>query len=74
MCRQDDLYELLVRRLTKDDPVPVREPDCDQESGWRLLYQALYHRERNWAWGNPQSIKYDSHANRMHCSLISGRI
>lgn len=58
MCRQDELYELLVRRLTKDDPVPIREPDPSQEGGgWRMLYHALHHRERNWAWGNPQSIK-----------------
>jgi len=57
MCRQDELYEVLVRRLTKDDPVPVREPDPGQEGGWRLLYLNLYHRERNWAWGNPQSIR-----------------
>ncbi|KAF8310300.1 hypothetical protein DL93DRAFT_1665994 [Clavulina sp. PMI_390] len=60
MCRQEELYELLVRHLTRNDPVPVSEPDppVNGAGGWRGLYHALYHRERNWAWGNPQSIKF----------------
>ena len=60
MCRDEGLYKLLVVRLTRHDPVPVKEPDFDEaesESGWRKLYHALYHRERNWAWGNPQGLK-----------------
>lgn len=60
MCRQEELYELLVRKLTRFDPVPVRQPTAGigkVGGGWRGLYHALYHRERNWAWGNPQSLK-----------------
>lgn len=72
MCRHEDLYELLVRRLTRHDPFPPRDPHLPaslvakgdnipgysgEEGTWRAMYHALYHRERNWAWGNPQSIK-----------------
>jgi pyrimidine and pyridine-specific 5'-nucleotidase len=80
------LWRALVGRITRGDPTPPRapvEPDShiqgggiagmNQISGWERLYQALHHRESNFARGIPQSVRFlAGHSNYVTTLLLRG--
>ncbi|KIJ49092.1 hypothetical protein M422DRAFT_74705 [Sphaerobolus stellatus SS14] len=57
--------------LTRTDPVPLRPPKTPGE--WEPLYKNLWHRERNFEEGLPQSVRFlNGHTNFCTTVLLKG--
>ncbi|CUA77611.1 F-box/WD repeat-containing protein pof1 [Rhizoctonia solani] len=56
LVRHPAIWRHLCMELTSTDPVPLRPPPNPED--WEPLYRSLHHRERNWATGQVQSIRF----------------
>ncbi|ELU41601.1 WD40 domain-containing protein [Rhizoctonia solani AG-1 IA] len=56
LVRHPAIWRHLCVELTATDPVPLRPPPNPED--WEPLYRSLHHRERNWATGQVQSIRF----------------
>ncbi|KAG8759968.1 hypothetical protein FRC11_001142 [Ceratobasidium sp. 423] len=56
LVRHPAIWRHLCMELTATDPVPLRPPANPED--WEPLYRSLHHRERNWATGQVQSIRF----------------
>ncbi|CAE6532380.1 unnamed protein product [Rhizoctonia solani] len=56
LVRHPAIWRHLCMELTATDPVSLRPPANPED--WEPLYRSLHHRERNWATGQVQSIRF----------------
>ncbi|CAE6428501.1 unnamed protein product [Rhizoctonia solani] len=56
LVRHPAIWRHLCLELTATDPVPMRPPPNPED--WEPLYRSLHHRERNWATGQVQSVRF----------------
>ncbi|CEL57396.1 F-box/WD repeat-containing protein 7 OS=Homo sapiens GN=FBXW7 PE=1 SV=1 [Rhizoctonia solani AG-1 IB] len=56
LVRHPAIWRHLCVELTATDPVPLRPPPNPED--WEPLYRSLHHRERNWATGQVQTIRF----------------
>ncbi|KAL5521033.1 hypothetical protein ACEPAG_8955 [Sanghuangporus baumii] len=58
--------------LTATDPVPLKPPSIPE--GWEPLYRSLHHREANFHYGVPQTLRFlNGHTNFCTTLLLRGK-
>ncbi|GJJ12808.1 hypothetical protein Clacol_007053 [Clathrus columnatus] len=68
------LWRVHCLELTRTDPVPLRPPPNAIASDWETLFKSLWHRERNWTEGRPQSIRFlNGHTGFCTTALLKGK-
>ncbi|KAF8638454.1 hypothetical protein AX17_002188 [Amanita inopinata Kibby_2008] len=66
------LWRYHCLRITERDPSPVKAPPTPE--GWEPLYRSLHHRESNFHFGLPQSIRFlQGHTNFCTTLLLRGK-
>lgn len=72
LSRSPPLWRRQALRLTWGDPIPLSPPAHEDE--WESIVKGLYWRERNWAQGLAQSIKFfHGHTGYVTSIKIKGR-
>ncbi|KAI5118372.1 hypothetical protein M0805_008700 [Coniferiporia weirii] len=72
MVHNPALWRYYCLLLTATDPVPLRPPSSPE--GWEPLYRSLHHREANFHFGLPQTLRFlNGHTNFCTTLLLRGK-
>ncbi|KAI0300556.1 hypothetical protein B0F90DRAFT_1723944 [Multifurca ochricompacta] len=72
IVRLPALWKYHCVRLTSMDPIPLKAPSSP--AGWEPLYRSLHHRESNFRYALPQSIRFlNGHTNFCTTLLLRGK-
>ncbi|TFK65277.1 hypothetical protein BDN72DRAFT_824755 [Pluteus cervinus] len=72
MAHHPSLWKYHCLRITATDPMPLKPPA--RPEGWEPLYRSLHHRESNFHYALPQSIRFlNGHTNFCTTLLLRGK-